>query len=214
MADLAALMDLVRGAAEVLGPCLVWILGHSYVYWGALRADVRHDGRQLGVSVTEARVKWLGIRGMTWGRVRPEVAYYSRMDRDPDVLILHVGGNDLGIRSARELKRDIKLDLLHLWRAFPGIVIVWSDIIARTQWCFGRSVDRINRARSKLNRAIGRFVARNGGLVVRHRELEESTEQYLRGDGVHLTDVGLDLWMLGLRDGLEQALGVWGARAK
>ncbi|XP_040278314.1 uncharacterized protein LOC120993917 [Bufo bufo] len=29
---------------------LVWILGHSYVFWGAIRADVRPSGRQLGVS--------------------------------------------------------------------------------------------------------------------------------------------------------------------
>lgn len=28
--------------------CLVWILGHSYVFWGAKRAAVRLAGRQLG----------------------------------------------------------------------------------------------------------------------------------------------------------------------
>lgn len=28
--------------------CLVWILGHSYVYWAARRAEVRPEGRQLG----------------------------------------------------------------------------------------------------------------------------------------------------------------------
>ncbi|KAM4034595.1 uncharacterized protein ACNLHF_021249 [Anomaloglossus baeobatrachus] len=27
------------------GAPLVWIFGHSFVYWGALRADVRRNGR-------------------------------------------------------------------------------------------------------------------------------------------------------------------------
>ena len=41
-----------------------------------------------------------------------------------------------------------------------------------------RSVDGVNRVRRKINRDVGRFVIRNGGLVVRHPEEED--------DGVHL----------------------------
>ncbi|KAM4012709.1 uncharacterized protein ACNLHF_004581, partial [Anomaloglossus baeobatrachus] len=55
-----------------------WILGHSYVYWGARRADARWNGRQL--------------------------------DRPPDILVLHAGGNDLGGRPFRILIKDIKHD--------------------------------------------------------------------------------------------------------
>lgn len=38
---------------------------------------------------------------------------------------------------------------------------------------------------------------RNGGLGIRHMELEVETWRYLRGDGVHLNEVGIDMWVLG-----------------
>lgn len=58
--------------------------------------------------------------------------------------------------------------------------------MARTTWRRAKSVPGLNRARAKLNRAIGKFVAWNGGLVVRHKELEEADPEPLRTDGIHL----------------------------
>lgn len=192
-----------------LPPGLVWILGDSYVFWGAVRADVRPEGRQLGISRSEAVLKWLGIRGMMWGQVLPEFHYFSRIDRPPDVLVLQAGGNDLGVRAARDLVRDIKFDILRLLRDFPGCIIVWSDIVARKVWRFARSVSRVNKARIKLNREVGRFVARLGGIVIRHRELEDQSVRYWRDDGVHLNAVGIDIWSLDLQEGVARALQVW-----
>lgn len=72
-----------------------------------------------------------------------------------------------------------------------------------------RSVPGLNKARAKLNRAVGRFVAGNGGLVVRHRDLEVVDGSLLRPDGEHLNEIGSDIWSLALREGLERALRVW-----
>ncbi|XP_040296291.1 uncharacterized protein LOC121008068 [Bufo bufo] len=188
---------------------LVWILGHSYVFWGAIRADVRPSGRQLGFSPECATVRWLGVRGMLWGGVLREVHHFVRLDRPPDVLVLHVGGNDLGKRPFRELVRDVKFDLLRIWELFPGIVTVWSDIVPRKVWRGARSVESLNKARIKVNRAVGRFMARNGGVVVRHEVLEKGEGAFWRADGVHLNAVGTDLWALGIQSGVEIALRVW-----
>ncbi|CAJ0916298.1 unnamed protein product [Ranitomeya imitator] len=48
----AALNGLAPVVVQRIGSSslLVWIVGHSYMYWGAKRADVRQDGRQLGFS--------------------------------------------------------------------------------------------------------------------------------------------------------------------
>ncbi|CAJ0929934.1 unnamed protein product [Ranitomeya imitator] len=40
-------------------PMLVWIMGHSYVVWAALRAAVRPDGRQLGLSRETVTLRWI-----------------------------------------------------------------------------------------------------------------------------------------------------------
>lgn len=82
----------------------------------------------------------------------------------------------------------------------------WEVVLAGA-----RSVDKINKARVKVNKAVAKFVAHNGGLVVRHCELEGEYGLYLRGDGVHLSAVGIDMWVLGLQDGLQCALWLWRA---
>lgn len=70
-----------------------------------------YDGRQLGFDRREAYIRWLGVPGMLWGRLVSEVQRYAAKDRPPDVLVLHVGGNDLGLRSMIDITRDIKLDV-------------------------------------------------------------------------------------------------------
>ncbi|XP_018428673.1 PREDICTED: P2Y purinoceptor 4-like [Nanorana parkeri] len=91
---------------------------------------------------------------MLWSRVVPEVTHFARLDRPPDILVLHVGGNDLGVRSMRELIRDVKFDFLGLRRAFPQMVIVWSDIVSRQTWRLARSVAKLNKARIKFNTSL------------------------------------------------------------
>lgn len=60
---------------------LVWILGHSYVFLGAKRGDIRPEGRQLGISRRKACIRWLGVPGMLWSRVVPEVHKFALWDR-------------------------------------------------------------------------------------------------------------------------------------
>lgn len=80
------------------------------------------------------------------------------------------------------------------------MVVVWSDMVGRTTWRLATLVAKLNKARVKVTKEVGRFIARNGGVVVRHREQEVDTWRYLRSDGVHLNAVGMDLWSLCLQD--------------
>lgn len=45
--------------------------------------------------------------------------------------------------------------------------------------------------------------------MVRHRELEKVDVDLLRADGVHLNAIGLDIWTLNLKEGIESAIGLW-----
>lgn len=45
--------------------------------------------------------------------------------------------------------------------------------------------------------------------MVRHRELEDQSVRYWRDDGVQLNAVGIDIWSLGLQEGVVRALQVW-----
>ena len=189
--------------------CLIWILGHSFVFWGARRADVKPGGRQLGVPREEGRVRWIGIRGLMWQKVLPEVHRGASLDRAPDILVIHAGGNDLSVRPMRQVIKDIQWDIRRLRASFPDLIIVWSDIVARMAWREARSLERLDKARIKVNREVGRFVVQQGGIAVRHSDLEVETWRYLRGDGVHLNPIGIDLWALGLEEGVRRAFLVW-----
>lgn len=92
--------------------CLIWILGHLYVFWGARRDEVRPEGRQLGVARGEGRVNWIGVPGMMWHRVIPGIHCFSRLDLPPDILVLRVGGKDLGLRPMCQVIKDIEWDFL------------------------------------------------------------------------------------------------------
>lgn len=83
-------------------PCLIWLMGHSFVHWAGKCAEDQPAGRQLGFGKDHS----LRVRGMVWSRLLPEFHYYATLDRPPDVLVVHAGGNDLGTRSLRELVRD------------------------------------------------------------------------------------------------------------
>lgn len=97
---------------------------------------------------------------MLWHRV----LFFARFDCFPDVLLLHVGGNDMA-SWPRELIRDIKSDLLFLWSMCPDILVVWSDMVAWKVWRGARSVERVNRAQGWVNKEVGWFVKRNGMVL-------------------------------------------------
>lgn len=61
--------------------------------------------------------------------------------------MLYDGGNDLGVRSMRELIQDVKIEFLQLHSTFPDMSIVGSDIVGRTSW---RLSQRLNKALFKL----------------------------------------------------------------
>ncbi|XP_066445003.1 myristoylated alanine-rich C-kinase substrate-like [Eleutherodactylus coqui] len=110
---------------------LVWIMGHSFVYWGGERAKIRPNGRQLRLSRETAVIRWIGVRGMAWFRVLQDVQRLVSLDRPPNILVLHVGGNDLGQRPFRDLGRDIRYDMLRMMQMYRGLIVVWSEMVPR-----------------------------------------------------------------------------------
>ncbi|OCT89893.1 hypothetical protein XELAEV_18018506mg [Xenopus laevis] len=145
---------------------------------------------------------------MLWSQLVPQVEELLQFRGPPDILTLHVGGNDLGSVPMRELILAMKRDLLWLLVRAPELIILWSQMVPRRYWRYERSHTAIERVRVKVNMAISKFVRQQGGIAVRHRLMEEGTD-YLHQDGIHLTDLGMDVFNFGLREGLEIALEVW-----
>ncbi|XP_072000656.1 uncharacterized protein [Engystomops pustulosus] len=187
---------------------VIWIFGHSFIYWAEKRAQLRLGGRSLGLPEELVSVRWLGYRGLQWGAVRSRLRSGFERWGQPNVLIIHAGGNDLGSFPMRNLVKDMKRDVLWLLAEYPDVLLVWSEMVRRERWRNAVSVAALNRARIKINKCMGKFVRLNGGLVVRHGLLE-ADRNYTGKDGVHLTDLGLDVFNYGLSEVANFGYRVW-----
>ncbi|XP_073431917.1 uncharacterized protein [Dendrobates tinctorius] len=206
-----SLMPLIRASVtpatwQVYGDYkpAVWVLGHSFIYWACKRAEIRPGGKNFYFPQLE--VNWRGIRGLQWEQIFPELVKISKSAKGPLILLLHAGGNDLCKTTGAELFTTMKTDIKRAVCLIPDMVVVWSDIISRTVWHGAKDPKAIDKSRRKINSKMAKFVKENFGIVVHHHNLEENISPLLRPDGVHLTDIGLDMFLLNLQDGVEQAL--------
>ncbi|XP_073403570.1 nuclear factor 7, ovary-like isoform X2 [Dendrobates tinctorius] len=188
----------------------VWVLGHAHVYWAAKRAKLQPGGQNLGFP--GLKVNWRGIRGLQWQEVFPETVDISKRVKGPVILVIHAGGNDMCSRKVVELYTTMKTDIERFTSLFSDLILVWSEIIPRAVWCGARDANAIEHQRRKLNQRMAKFMSERRAIVVRHRRLEGDNSALLRQDGVHLTDIGLDIFLSSLQDGLKQALMLMGGR--
>ncbi|XP_044130369.1 uncharacterized protein LOC122923581 isoform X2 [Bufo gargarizans] len=194
-------------AHGAVGPT-VWLVGHSYIFWAAQRAECRPGGRSLGFS--DVRVSWRGIRGLRWSQLLSQVVEIGTQAVGPVVLVVHAGGNDIGSVPLLELLTLMRADLERFPSFFREVILVWSEIVPRAVWQSGRDGEAIEKCRRTVNARMSRFVRSRGGVVVRHRQLEGDNRSLMRPDGVHLSDIGLDIFLSGIQDGIEQAMFLLG----
>lgn len=147
---------------------------------------------------------------MKWAQMLTEVITISRVASPPVILVLHAGGNDLCFMRVSELLTLMRADLDRAMGLFAEVIVVWSEMIPRVLWQGARDAWAVDRARRTVNARMARFIRSRGGVVVRHRQLEGDNRRLMRRDGVHLNDIGLDIFLSGLQDGVEQAMFLLG----
>ncbi|KAE8634412.1 hypothetical protein XENTR_v10002299 [Xenopus tropicalis] len=153
-------------------------------------------------------ILWFGKGGMCWDAILPNLWNIFSVEQLPHIILIHVGGNDLGVYPMKNLIKDMRRDLRDLLSAIQGLILVWLEIIPRNVWRYASSHKAIDRTRIQVNREMSRFIRNIGGIVVRHKNIEYQ-DNLLGPDGVHFNDIGLDFFNLGLQEGLEEAFGVW-----
>nr|XP_033797228.1 uncharacterized protein LOC117359128 [Geotrypetes seraphini] len=181
----------------------LWIVGHSYVHWAAERALIRPGGRHLGLGSQGLRVSWWGQRGMRWSQLLLLMERLRSRPRHPDILLIHLGGNDVDSCSGKDLINIVKDDLRVVLDWFPSVLLVWSDIVPRPHCLASR---RWTRGLAKLNRQVGKWVMGQGGLQLLHDWVDVSCAGLFHSDGVHLSAVGWDLLLDDFASGCERVL--------
>ncbi|OCT57735.1 hypothetical protein XELAEV_18003071mg [Xenopus laevis] len=195
------------GTIGLEGGChRIWIVEHSFVSWAEKRATVRRGGVQLGFPEHQVTVKWFGYPGLQWPGLFDGLMEAAAGEEHSHVLVVHAGGNDMGVMSQKNLVRLMKLDVDKIRSWFSGVVVVWSEMVPRLVWRWARDHSAMERSRIKLNKLLSAFVRRSGGVVIWHKDLEKALPGYYRRDGFHLSEIGLDIFNLDLARGVERAL--------
>ncbi|XP_029442942.1 cGMP-specific 3',5'-cyclic phosphodiesterase-like [Rhinatrema bivittatum] len=133
----------VRGRQEC-----VWVVGHSFIHWAANRAQRRPYGLNLELEERNWKIVWIGQRGMKWDNLLSLVEQRALDLELPKIVLIHLGGNDVGTGSCKDLIVKIKKDFGTLMNAMPDTHWGWSDIIVRFKflqsklWC--RGVKKLN----------------------------------------------------------------------
>ncbi|XP_033009937.1 tumor susceptibility gene 101 protein isoform X2 [Lacerta agilis] len=181
----------------------VWICGHSYVFWAEKRARERSFGPQLGIRLEDAKLHWLGKSGMTWDQLIPSLLHTRRRLTDPDILVVHLGGNDLGTYEDYCIIRQMKKDLKHIKITFKNSILVWSNIVPRKVWRQEMSHEFLEKSRKRVNQEIGSFMEHIGGIIIKHDSLVPESPGLFHLDGVLLSESGTDVFNLDLLSVLE-----------
>lgn len=185
-----------------LDPNLVWIIGSSIVRNAFVHARQSSVGINLGLARVGLQLLWQGYGGMTTCDVMVKIRNLIRVENSPGYLVLHIGGNDLGHVKVGFLRNRIKNIMRKIRALLPNTRIIWSEILPRNQWRYSQNHDAMNRARKRINSSIGAFVLKLGGYYVQYPDIALDV-LFLKRDGVHLTDLGNEIFLNTLQGALE-----------
>ncbi|XP_042315071.1 uncharacterized protein LOC121926287 isoform X1 [Sceloporus undulatus] len=182
----------------------VLICGHSMVFWTARQARRSHFGSQLGLS-DKAIIEWRGKRALRWHRLL-HLLFGESQCLPPHVLVIHLGGNDLGFVKDKALVLQAIHNMRLIRERCPFITLIWSAMLPHQVWKCGCDPHILNRARRWVNNKIHN--AMNGGLgfYLAHDDIMLLRPELYRADGIHPSEVGNQIFLRDLQAGVAACL--------
>ncbi|XP_015280777.1 PREDICTED: uncharacterized protein LOC107122248 [Gekko japonicus] len=182
------------GSPEQPSKPRVWICGHSLIDIAQERAATTSIGSQLGLE-EEIVLEWHGWDGMMWVQLIPFLQDLATYYWPPDVLIIHVGENDLMYTPCVNfLIKIIQRELFLVKELFPNVKVVWSEI---TPWPGVLQYWLLK----NTNHNVARVVKDHGGAVIKHPDLLSEDPEFYTDQGT-LSDAGLDMFVEDMKNGI------------
>ena len=111
------------------------------------------------------------------------------------MIIIHAGGNDMGIDSLRRFRFNIKYAVTNLSQMLPSTLLVWSQILPRRYWRYMLSLEAGESNRIRINNFASTKVINMGGAYIKYPELKNCSSDLYKPDGVHLTKLGNEIFL-------------------
>ncbi|XP_063047842.1 uncharacterized protein LOC134441450 isoform X2 [Engraulis encrasicolus] len=150
----------------------IWICGDGLVDLASRLANSPTYGMKLGHTIAGVRLYWKGELSMKWAGLVPLLHLLACDWPIPDMLIIHLGDDDIIMRDTEELQCAMERDLTFIHDLFPHCLIVWSDLLPNKISKQGSSAlvvqDGIH---DVVNRRMHAVVAALGGMALTHELL-------------------------------------------
>jgi lysophospholipase L1-like esterase len=135
-------------------------------------------------------------------KIKEQINIMARYEDPPNIIIIHIGGYDMGHIRLGYLQLMLRRLFDWLWVKYPESFIVWSQIIPRINWRYSDNVEAMDRTRRRINSTDAKYVVCNGGGYIHYPDLKPNTT-FLIPDGVHLTPLGNELFLNTIQGALE-----------
>ncbi|XP_034339178.1 uncharacterized protein [Magallana gigas] len=182
----------------------VWIIGSSIIHWAQKYAETTN---QLNLGLNHFTINWNGRRGMVWEYLYTTVSSMLIANKQPTILIIHCGGNNIGDpqNTLKGIQKFMKLTLSQIADLLPNTLIVWSHILPRSNWRQSLSTIEGENSRRRINSAIATFVLKKlNGASIKYTDIQITQKRLFRLDGVHLSDLGNNIYINSLKNAIVQ----------
>jgi len=88
----------------------------------------------------------------------------------------------------------------------PHAMLIWSQILPRTNWKFSEKTDLIEICRRRINCTMGLYMIYRG-VVISNILIKNQLSKFISNDGVHLTSLGNNVCLNTLKEEFEDTKG-------
>lgn len=143
---------------------------------------------------------------MVLSQLLPKLRHLRTLQNDPNIIIVHCGANKLGLVKLKPLLKQLQVTLAKIGKLFPYTKIVWSCLLPRFAWRYSQNVKVMEEARARVNRKAIRCISDRGGAFIKHTQFQAKPVQLFHADGVHLSELGNDMFLSDLQGAVERLI--------
>ena len=182
----------------------VWLVGDSHIHWAAHQALTR-DEMQLGLERYGYEVVWKGRRGAKLADAIPLLQDFLTHPASglPCIIVFHLGCNDLVATSKKQLHNLVKDLLAFCAQYLPHTTLVWSFILPQFSYSYVDWQSGMVQKLREVNRNARNLFYRVGGKAIAHVDIDRFNRGLYRDDMLHLSTLGLNVFINSLRGAME-----------
>ncbi|XP_068099998.1 nuclear factor 7, ovary-like isoform X2 [Hyperolius riggenbachi] len=185
----------------------ILLLGHALLSQAEENAKTASYGHDLGFGKDNYTVHWAAKNGMSWRSLVPELKRKVDSLGVPSILVIHLGGNDLGFWPTHSLTSTIRKVLKNIAFRYRETKVFWSSIVPRAEWLYTAT----EKGRKNCNDLVAWGAEEGGYKVISHFEVEklfkERCKTHIKNQKVQgLSAIELDTFCMDIRDAIRKAL--------